>query len=59
MENHHHCKICGNMISPSKRVCQDCERNPPVKRDEKDILSDEEVRRIALKYAKKMPSSGY
>jgi len=24
MENHHHCKICGNMISPEKTVCDNC-----------------------------------
>lgn len=26
MENHHHCKICGNMISPSSEICIDCEK---------------------------------
>lgn len=32
MENHHHCRICGNMISPSKQICTSCdERRPRLK----------------------------
>lgn len=29
MENHHHCKVCGNMISPSKHLCDRCAAKEP------------------------------
>jgi len=35
MENHHHCHICGNMISPSRQFCADCAEK---RRDKSKLL---------------------
>lgn len=47
MENHHHCSICGDMISPDRKLCFNCEKGPSKKekvgtmsRSVDDILSD-------------------
>ncbi len=39
MENHHHCHVCGNMIGPSKTICEECGKKEASQATQK--LSDE------------------